>query len=65
MGVIKYIKEEMKIVRERDPAIKSRLRCFYIPALRLYVIELPIGFIAGNAIFLPDGYHKGPSERPA
>ena len=34
MGVIGYIKEEMKIVQERDPAIKSSLEIFLYPSFK-------------------------------
>ena len=34
MGVISYIKEEIKVVKERDPAIKSDIEVFRIQALR-------------------------------
>lgn len=37
MGVIKYIKEEMKIVRERDPAIKSSLEVFLYPSFKAII----------------------------
>ena len=36
MGLIKYIKEEMRIIKERDPAIKSPLEIFLYPSLRQY-----------------------------
>ena len=28
MGVISYVKEEIQVVRERDPAIKSNMEVF-------------------------------------
>ncbi|HHU74360.1 MAG TPA: serine O-acetyltransferase [Clostridiales bacterium] len=37
MGIIKYIKEEMQIVRERDPAIKSSWEIFLYPSFRAII----------------------------
>jgi len=34
MGLIKYIKEEMQIIKERDPAIKSSLEVFLYPSFK-------------------------------
>lgn len=34
MGMIQYIKEEIKIVRERDPAIKTPFEVFLYPSFR-------------------------------
>lgn len=34
MGVISYIKEEIKVVKERDPAIKSDIEVLLYPSLR-------------------------------
>ena len=31
MGLIKYIKEEIGVIRERDPAIKSNMEIFLYP----------------------------------
>ena len=37
MGVIKYIKEEMQIIKERDPAIKTPLEVFLYPSFRAII----------------------------
>jgi serine O-acetyltransferase len=37
MGFIKYIKEEMQIIKERDPAIKTPLEVFLYPSFRAIV----------------------------
>jgi len=37
MGMIKYIKEEMQIVKERDPAIKTPLEIFLYPSFRAII----------------------------
>ena len=34
MGLIKYIKEEMQVIRERDPAIKSPMEVFLYPSFK-------------------------------
>lgn len=34
MGIIKYIKEEIAIVKERDPAIKSSIEVFLYPSFK-------------------------------
>lgn len=35
MGLISYIKEEIRVVRERDPAIKSNMEVFLYPSFRV------------------------------
>ncbi len=35
MGIISYIREEIQVVRERDPAIKSNLEVFLYPSFRV------------------------------
>lgn len=37
MGIIKYIKEEMQIVKERDPAIKTPIEVFLYPSFRAII----------------------------
>lgn len=34
MGMIKYIKEEMQIIKERDPAIKTSIEVFLYPSFK-------------------------------
>ncbi len=34
MGIFKYIKEEMEIIKERDPAIKTSLEVFLYPSFK-------------------------------
>ena len=34
MGIISYIKEEIQVIRERDPAIKSNVEVFLYPSFR-------------------------------
>lgn len=35
MGLIKYIKEEINVIRERDPAIKSSMEVFLYPSFKV------------------------------
>ena len=35
MGVISYIKEEIQVVKERDPAIKSDIEVFLYPSFKV------------------------------
>lgn len=35
MGIISYIKEEIRVIRERDPAIKSNMEVFLYPSFRV------------------------------
>ena len=35
MGLISYIKEEIQVVRERDPAIKSNMEVLLYPSFRV------------------------------
>lgn len=37
MGLISYIKEEINIIRERDPAIKSNLEVFLYPSFKAVI----------------------------
>lgn len=37
MGIIKYIREEMQIIKDRDPAIKTPLEVFLYPSFRAIV----------------------------
>ena len=35
MGIVSYIKEEIRVVRERDPAIKSNMEVLLYPSFRV------------------------------
>ena len=37
MGLIKYIKEEIEIIRDRDPAIKSNMEVFLYPSFKAVI----------------------------
>lgn len=34
MGMLSYIKEEIKVIRERDPAIKSNMEVLLFPSFK-------------------------------
>ena len=33
MGMISYVKQEIEVIRERDPAIKSNMEVIFVPKL--------------------------------
>ncbi|MCB6202735.1 serine O-acetyltransferase EpsC [Extibacter muris] len=35
MGILSYVKEEVKVIRERDPAIKSNMEVFLYPSFKV------------------------------
>ena len=37
MGMVRFIKEEMKIIKERDPAIKSSMEVFLYPSFKAII----------------------------
>lgn len=37
MGLISYIREEIQVIRERDPAIKSNMEVFLYPSFRVII----------------------------
>lgn len=37
MGIIKYVKEEMQIIKDRDPAIKTPLEVFLYPSFKAII----------------------------
>ncbi len=37
MGIIKNIREEIKIIRERDPAIHSAMEVFLYPSFKVMI----------------------------
>ena len=40
MGVVSYVKEEICVIRERDPAIKSNMEVFLYPSFKaLFITE--------------------------
>ena len=37
MGMLSYIKEEIKVIRERDPAIKSNMEVLLYPLSLIHI----------------------------
>ena len=37
MGMISYIKQEIQVIRERDPAIKSNMEVFLYPSFKAII----------------------------
>lgn len=35
MGILKYVKEELRVIKERDPAIKSNMEVFLYPSFKV------------------------------
>lgn len=35
MGMISYVKQEIEVIRERDPAIKSNMEVFLYPSFKV------------------------------
>ena len=35
MGFIKYVKEEIEVIKERDPAIKTNMEVFLYPSFKV------------------------------
>ena len=40
MGMISYVKQEIEVIRERDPAIKSNMEVFLYPKIMLFQVKL-------------------------
>lgn len=65
MGFIKFIKEEMQVIRERDPAMHSNMEVFCTPASRqLFITALHINCMKESIISGQDGFpRKGPERQ--
>lgn len=65
MGVISYVKEEIAVIRERDPAIKSNMEVFLYPTFHAILkYRFAHKLYQRKHISGPDGFHSGPPERP-
>ena len=56
MSIISRLKEEIAIIRQRDPAIHSAMEVFLYPSFK--VTAWPTSYIGRSIISLPDGYPK-------
>lgn len=65
MGFIKNIQNEIRVIRERDPAIHSNMEVFLYPSFKVMLhYRVRIGCTRADIIFLPDGSPSAQSERP-
>ena len=56
MGMLSYIREEIRVVKERDPAIKSSMEVLLYPSFKVI-----LRYRVKSIIFWPDGF---PSVQP-
>ena len=59
MGLISYIKEEIQVVRERDPAIKSNMEVFLYPSFRVI-----LRYRLAHKLYLKKALFPGPVDLP-
>ncbi len=60
MGIVSYIKEEIRVVRERDPAIKSNMEVLLYPSFRV-ILRYRVAhklYLKKHYFFGRDGFHK-------
>ena len=65
MGLIKYVKEEIAVIRERDPAIKSNMEVFLYPTFHA-ILKYPLAhkLYRKDIISGPDGFPRGQRAKP-
>ena len=63
MGMLSYIREEIRVVKERDPAIKSSMEVLLYPSFKVILRYRVAHKIISekSIIFWPDGF---PSVQP-
>ena len=59
MGIISYIKEEIQVIRERDPAIKSNMEVLLYPSFKVI-----LRYRLASITFSPGGSLRERPERP-
>lgn len=65
MGLISYVKEEIQVIRERDPAIKSNWEVFLYPSFKVILsYRVAHRLYRKSIIFWQDGFPRGQPERP-
>mgnify|MGYP000612205320 CR=1 FL=1 len=65
MGIVSYIKEEIRVVRERDPAIKSNMEVLLYPSFRV-ILRYRVAhklYFKKTLFFGRDGFHKERREK--
>lgn len=64
MGIIGNIKEEIRIIRERDPAIHSSMEVFLYPSFKVMLHYRLAHKLYRSAIFFwPGGFRRGGSGK--
>lgn len=59
MGIISYIKEEIQVVRERDPAIKSNMEVLLYPSFKVILhYRIAHKLYLKNTISWRDGFPR-------
>ena len=58
MGFMSYIKEEIRVIRERDPAIKSNMEVFLYPSFKVI-----LSYRLAHKLFLKKHYFMVPFIR--
>ena len=65
MGMISYIKEELNVIKERDPAIKTGMEVLLYSSFKAILsYRVAHKLFLNNIIFWQDGFHSVLQERP-
>lgn len=65
MGLISYVKEEIQVIRERDPAIKSNWEVFLYPSFKVILsYRVAHRLYRKKHYFLARWVSRGQPERP-
>lgn len=64
MGMLSYIREEIRVVKERDPAIKSSMEVLLYPSFKVILrYRVAHKLYLKSIIFWPDGFPSGQPEK--
>ena len=64
MGFLQYVREEIEVIRERDPAIKSNSEVFLYPSFRAILwYRLAHRLYRKKHFFWQDGFPREQRER--
>lgn len=60
MGVVSYVKEEIQVIRERDPAIKSNMEVFLYPSFKAnsFITESHINYTKRDIMLWRAGFQR-------
>jgi len=59
MGALSYIQEEINVIRERDPAIKSNMEVFLYPSFKVI-----LSYRIAHKLYLGKHYFSGKMDFP-